>query len=213
MTSSPSVSPGDIDKPVSLLEVLKNRDIWLIATCGLCLSWVEMAMIGHLVLYLTDRLFFTAIAAGGILAIAEAGGAISRPGSGLLSDRVFGGRRKPVFMAMAATAAVICLLVGLLGSKLSLAIYPVILLLGLGGIGFGGIFITLLAEFGGQRGTGKAVGLGNTVSMAGSVLGPIVFGYIVDISGSYKLAWLSLSFVAILCLLLLLPLSEERRRI
>jgi len=209
-TATSSASPA-LD--ASLLEILKSREIWLIGFCGLCLTWVEMAMIAHLVLYLTEVLLFPVVAAGGILAIAEAAGAIARPGSGLLSDRVFGGNRKQVFMLMAGIASATCLLLGLFGSHLSWGIYPVLFLLGVGGIGFGGIFVTLMSEFGGRYGAGKAVGLGGSVGMGGAVLGPVVFGHIVDISGSYEWAWLSLAFMAALCVLLLLFVKEERRKL
>ena len=167
---------------ISLLELLKDRNIWLVAISGLCLAWVEFTIVAHLVLYLTEALLFPVVAAGGLLAMTEAAGAIARPGSGLLSDRVFGGNRKPAFILMAGAAAVMCLLLGLYGSHLSWALYPILFLLGMGGIGWGGIFLTLMSEFGGRYGAGKAAGLGGTVSMGGIILGPVVFGHIVDLS-------------------------------
>ena len=213
MGSSSSVGSAAADTPVPLLEILKSREIWLLALCGLTLTWVEMAMIAHLVLYLTEVLLFGVVAAGGLLAMTEAAGAIARPGSGFLSDRVFGGNRKQVYMLIAGTASIMCLIVGLFGPYLSWALYPVLLLLGIGGIAFGGIHLTLLAEFGGSRGAGKAVGLGSMGALAGSAIGPAFFGYIVDTSGSYKLAWLSLAFLAALCIFLLLFVRERKRKI
>jgi len=200
-------------QPVTLLELIKSREIWLVGLSCFCLCWVEFAAIAHLVLYLTEMLLFPVVIAGGLLAMAEAAGAITRPGSGLLSDRVFNGNRKPVFILMAGTACAMCLLLALFGSHLSWAIYPVLFLLGMGGIGFGGIALTLMSELGGRYGAGKAVGISGTVAMAGTVLGPIAFGYIVDISGSYRLAWLSLTFLAAICVLLLLFVREEQRKI
>ena len=211
----PSSSPVDSAASavaVPLVELLKDRQIWMVAICGLCLAWVEFTIIAHLVLYLTEVLLFPVVAAGGLLAMAEAAGAIARPGSGLLSDRVFGGRRKPIFLLMAGTASAMCLLLGLFGSYLSWALYPVLFLLGMGGIGFGGIFLTLMSEFGGRHGAGKAAGLGGTVTMGGIILGPVVFGHIVDTSGSYELAWLSSAFIAALCILLLLFVREEKKK-
>jgi len=206
---------GDTTESNSLpmLELIKNRDIWLLALSGFCLSWTEFTVIAHLVLYLTESLAFPVVTAGGLLAMATAAGAIARPGSGLLSDRVFGGRRKPVFIMMAATASLMCLILGLWGPYLSWAIYPVLLLFGLGGIGFGGIFYTVISEFGGRHGAGRAIGLGGTISICGSVIGPVIFGYLVDISGSYQLPWLSLAFVAALCLPLIISVREGKRRI
>jgi len=211
--SSSSAGSATADTPVPLLEILKSREIWLLALCGLCLTWVEMAMIAHLVLYLTEVLLFGVVAAGGLLAMTEAAGAIARPGSGFLSDRVFAGNRKQVYLLIAGTASAACLIVGLFGPYLSWALYPVLLLLGMGGIAFGGIQLTLLAEFGGRRGAGKAVGLGSMGALAGSALGPAFFGYIVDTSGSYRLAWLSLALLAALCVFLLLFIRERERKI
>ncbi len=50
-------------------------------------------------------------------------------------------------------------------------------------------------------------------ALAGSAIGPAFFGYIVDTSGSYKLAWLSLAFLAALCIFLLLFVRERKRKI
>ncbi len=62
------------------------------------MTWAEMAPIAHLVLYLTKVLLFSVVATGGLLAMIEVAGAVARPRSGLLSDRVFGGNRKKVFI-------------------------------------------------------------------------------------------------------------------
>lgn len=102
---------------------------------------------------------------------------------------------------------------GFFGSYLSWAMYPVVFLLGLGGIGTGGVWLTLISEFGCRHGAGKASGLAVTVTMGGSILGPVTFGHIVDISGSYELAWLSLVLMAALCILLLLFVREEKRKL
>ena len=212
-TSSSSTGSAAPSIAVPLLEILKSREIWLLAIGGFCFAWVEMAMIAHLVVYLTEERLFTVVAAGGPLAVTEAAGAIARPGSGLVSDRLFGGNRKPIFIMMAGTTSVMCLLVALFGPNLSWGIYPVFFLFGIGGIGFGGILLTLLAEFGGPHGAGKATGLSTTVVMVGSILGPVVFGHIVDTSGSYKLAWLSSAFMAALCVLLLLFVRERKRKL
>ena len=198
---------------VPLLDIFKGREIWLIAISGFCFAWVEMAVIAHLVLHLTEVLLFSVVAAGGLLAVTQAAGAIARPGSGFLSDRVFGGKRKPVLMSMAGIASLMCLILGFFRPYLSWAIYPVLLLLGMGGFGFAGILLTLISEFGGRHGAGKAVGLTVTVANGGAILGPVVFGHIVDISGSYKLAWVSLAFVAALCVLLILFVKEEKRKL
>jgi len=211
--SSRSAGLSGLTTAVPLREILGNREIWLVAFSGGCFSWVDMATMAHLVLYLTEVILVPVVTAGGLLAVAQAAGAVAKPGSGLLSDWVFRGHRKPVFMMMAGISCAMCLLVGLIGSHLSWALYPVLFMLGLAATGFGGVFIALISELGGRQGAGKATGLAITVTMGGSMFGPIVFGHIVDVSASYELAWLSLAFMSAFCVLLLLFVREGRKRI
>ena len=213
VTSTTAKAATSPSSAVSLNEILKNREIWLLAFAGLCLSWVEMAMIAHLVLYLTETLVFGVVAAGGLLAMTEAAGAIARPVAGFVSDRSFGGRRRPVFILMAGISTIMCAVIGLAGPYLSWCLYPALVILGMGSISFGGIWLTMLAEFGGHRGAGRAVGLGGLITLAGSTTGPPCFGYIVDKTGSYAWAWLSLAVLAALCFVLLLFIREGKRKI
>jgi len=212
-TSRNSLGSQAGDMAVPLVEILKSREIWLLAFCGFCMTWVEMALIAHLVLYLTEVMLFGVVAAGGLLAMTEVAGAIARPGGGLLSDRVFGGNRKKVFMLMAGTTSTMCLIMGFLGAYLSWSLYPALLILGMGSISFGGVWLTLLSEFGGRRGAGRAVGLGGMITIAGAAVGPPLFGFIVDTTGSYTWAWLSLAFGGALCVLLLVFVRESKRKI
>ena len=132
ISATGSVGSAAADDAVPLLEIIKSREIWLLALCGFCMTWVEMALIAHLVLYLTEVLLFGVVAAGGLLAMTEVAGAVARPGGGLLSDRVFGGNRKKVFALMAGTTSIMCLIVGLFAPHLSWSLYPVLLILGMG---------------------------------------------------------------------------------
>ena len=196
-----------------LRDVLRNRQIWLVAMGVFFLNWVELAMIGHFVLYLTNGLHFEVRAAGGMLAIAEVAGAIVRPVSGLASDRLFNGRRKPVFLFFAVTSSVMCFVLGLFGNHLTWELYPVVVLFGIGAIGFGGIQLTLLSELGGRGGAAQAAGFGSTIAVGGSILGPITFGHIVDVTGSYETAWLSSGVVGILSVVFLALVDESKRKI
>jgi sugar phosphate permease len=210
--SRPGGGPADpLEGVVPLRRILENREIWLVAMGAFFLNWAEMAMIGHFLIYATKVLLLPVVAAGGLLAVAEAAGAIARPVSGLVSDWMFGGRRKGVFIFFPAVTSVLCLLLGVAGPQLGWALYPAVFLLGIGAIGFGGVYLTLLSELGGRGGAAKAAGLGSTIAVGGSILGPPAFGHIVDVSGSYQLAWLSLAAAAALSVLFLLFVDESRR--
>lgn len=212
-SSCSASSPAVDETPMSVREILKNREIWLLAFCGFCLTWVEMTLVAHLVLYFTEVLLFSVITAGGLAAMTELAGAIARPGSGLLSDRAFNGNRKQVFMLMAGITCITCLIIGFFAPQLAWPLYPVLFFLGMGSKGFGGIHLTLASEMGGPRGAGKAVGFVGIITLAGGVVGPPLFGLIVDSSHSYTLAMLSLALLSAVSLLLLVFVREEHRKI
>jgi MFS transporter, ACS family, aldohexuronate transporter len=196
---------------VPLLRILANRQIWLVAAGAFFLNWAEMAMIGHFVIYATKVLLLPVVAAGGLLAVAEAAGAVARPASGLVSDWIFDGHRKGVFIFFPALTSILCAVLAFSGPRLGWLLYPAVFLLGVGAIGFGGVYLTLLSELGGRGGAAKAAGLGSTIAVGGSILGPPAFGHIVDVSGSYQLAWLSLAAAAAVSVFFLLFVDESRR--
>ncbi len=223
--SGDSVALTDVATPTmgqSLLELLKTRDIWLVALAGFTLVTVEFAVIAHLVLYLTEALFFPVVTAGVILGVTEIGGALGKPGGGFLSDRFFGSSRRKVYMLWGGIACAMCVLITLFGASLSWALYSILsalgfallgFALGVGAIGWGGVHLTLVAELAGKELVGTATGVFGVAVMGGAILGPILFGYIVDATGSYQLAWLSCAVFAAICVAALFFVREGRRRI
>ncbi len=217
---APVVAPSlaastHIDTPSigkSLRELLKSRDIWLVTFAGFALALVEFAIIAHLVLYLTEALFFSVVAAGAILAMTQAGGIIAKPGAGLLSDRFFGGSRKKVFMLWNIITTVMCILITAWGNSLSWAIYPVLFILGLTAIGWGGVQVTLVAELAGTELVGRATAISGMIINAGSIVGPMLFGYLVDRLDSYQPAWLAITIFAAVSVAALFFVRENERR-
>ncbi|MDD4860101.1 MAG: MFS transporter [Dehalococcoidales bacterium] len=195
--------------PPHALEILKNRGIWLVAAFSFFLSLVEFAVTSHLVLYLTESLFFPVVAAGGILAMNQAAGAFSRMAFGLLSDTIFKGKRKPVLIISGVLSCVTCVILSLWGPSLSWMLYPVIFILGAVSMGWGGVMLTLVSELAGRSAAGKAAGMVGTLGAGGVVLGPIVFGFIVDITRSYSLAWMVLAVSSVICVAAILFIKKE----
>ena len=70
-------------------------------------------------------------------------------------------------------------------------------------IGWGGVFGTAAGEIGGPTGAGRVAGFTAAGVNVGIIFGPPLFGYAVDVSGSYGPSWLLLagcSVIAIVCL-------------
>ncbi len=209
-TISQSNSP-DMSYPVT--EVLKKPDVWLLAFAGFCMGAVQFAVNTHLVLYLNRELMLPIITSGGILAITQAGGILGKPGSGFLSDRLWGHSRAKVFTLLSGISCLICLLVAFGGSSLSLMLYPVMFILGMTAFGWGGINLTLAAEFAGPKFVGVVTSMIVVINLAGFTFGPVFFGYIVDVSSSYSIAWLALAICSGLAIIALLFVREDKRLI
>ena len=96
-------------------------------------------------------------------------------------------------------------------SPLSLLL-AIVFLAGLCIVGYQGVSYALIGELAGTTRTGVAMGLMITINAAAATLGTPFFGYIVDRSGSYALAWQSLAgMILVGCVGLTIFLKEARR--
>jgi len=197
----------------SVVEIFKGREIWLLASAAMCLMAVEFSAIAYLVLYLKESLLFPVVTAGFFLAVAEASGAFGKPLAGLVSDRLFHGHRKGVYISMCCIAGAMCLILAFLqqGSP-SWVIVPLCFILGFTAIGWGGLQLTLVGEIAGEKLAGTVTGMTVVIIMVGALIGPPIFGYTVDVTGSYQMGWQLLAALAILAAVLLLFIREEKRR-
>lgn len=196
----------------SLRGLLKSRDLWLVALSGFALAVVEFSIVAHLVLYLNEALAISVLSAGAILAMTQTGGIIAKPGSGLVSDRLFRGSRRKVFMLWNVITMAMCLLITLTVSNLFWGLYPVLFILGFTAIGWGGVQLTLVAELAGKDLAGTATAISGLIMNAGSMVGPMLFGYLVDSTGSYQPAWLALTVFSAIGVIVLFFVREKRQK-
>jgi MFS family permease len=151
------------------------------------------------------------LAASGYLALAQGGGALGRVAFGMLSDRVFGGGRRAPLAIAGCTSALCSVAIAFTGPGTPgpwLAVLA--LVFGFAGIGWNGVQHTLMAELAGPGGATTAVGLGLAVSSAGVMLGPPVFGWLVQTAGGYRGPWIGLAATMAVGLVVL-GLVRERR--
>jgi sugar phosphate permease len=193
-------------------DVLRSRDILLMGFAALFLCMVEFSALAHLVLFLSGDWAYTAVAAGGLLAFCQAAGAVGKPLSGLVSDRALGGRRRPALIVLAGLACLACVILAAARPGQAWALWPALVLLGVGAVGWGGLFGTLAGETAGPAAAGAAAGVTTAIDNIGIFAGPPLFGLIVDRTGSYSLAWWTMAGAAVLAGVLL-ALVRERSRV
>jgi MFS family permease len=150
---------------------------------------VEFAALAHLVLFLHLDWGYSVVAAAGLLALCQAAGALGKPLSGLVSDRLLGRRRKAPLMALAVFSVVACAILAVIGPGQTGLLWAALILLGVGAVGWGGLLGTLAGETAGAAAAGAAAGVTAAIDNLGIFVGPPLFGLIVDRTGSYAPAW------------------------
>ena len=193
------------------LAVVRSRDILLLGLAAMFLCMVEFAALAHLVLFLHIDWAYSVLAAAGLLAVCQAAGAVGKPLSGLVSDRLLGRRRKAPLLALAGLAGVACAILALLGPGHTWLLWTALVMLGVGAVGWGGLFGTLAGETAGSAAAGAAAGVTAAIVNVGIFIGPLLFGLIVDRSGSYAPAWWAMVGAAVLAACLLALVREPRR--
>lgn len=196
----------------ALCEVLLSRDLWLVALSTLVFAGMQTVWMGYAVLYLRDVVGVPLLAAGGYLALAQGSGMAGRVAFGVLSDRVFGGRRRAPLLVAGVGSALCSLAMAWTGpGSNALWLAALALVFGFVGIGWNGVQHTLMAELAGPRAAGTALGFGLAVSSAGVTLAPPIFGWCVERAGGYRPVWIGLA-VTMAGALALLALVRERPR-
>ena len=190
--------------------VIANRDLWLVGVSTLIFAGVQTVFLAFLVLYLRDVVHIALVVAAKYLVTAQVGGAIARIGFGLLSDRLFGGRRR-IVLAIAGLGSMACALALAAtapGTGPGLLV-PLAVGIGVFGVGWNGVQHTLMAELAGPRAAGTAVGLGLAISSLGVTVCPPIFGLVVERLGGFGAAWVALAAGMLVALLLLMPVRER----
>jgi len=167
--------------------VLRSRSVWLAGVLGFLSYALYLFVNSWGSSYLTGEIGLSLAASGLVVAVFPAVGVLSRVSSGLLSDRVFGGRRQPVLIGSFGLAAPLVLVftrletVPMLVGALFCAGFAIQLTLGLS--------FTYVRELVDANVAATAVAFQTSVGLAGAFLSPIAGGAVVDAAG-FEVAFL-----------------------
>jgi MFS family permease len=122
----------------------------------------------------------------------------------VISDRAFGGQRKGVLVGIGIGSVALLGLLGLVAPAISpVILLSLIFLSGVCMIGYQGVSYALIGELAGSARTGAALGIVISVNSLGAILGTPLFGYLVDQTGSYAIAWSALGATVLIGVLAL----------
>jgi MFS family permease len=187
---SDGAAPPSAKEPAGLL--VKSL-LWL--SFGTALMLVgQMSLITYVPLYLKETRGISSYWASQALALTQLGGTVGRVGWGVVSDRLFYGARKNVLVLIGILSVALTASLGFLPNDASLVVLlPLIFFAGVCMVGYQGVYYALIGEIAGKARTGAALGMVITVNSVGTIIGTPLFGYIVDITGSYATAWQALA--------------------
>jgi MFS family permease len=183
---------------VELSVFMRRPGVIVVFLSGLALSTAQSSVLAYLALYAKETFAVSAVAAGQVLALAQLGGTAARLAWGAVSDRFFGGRRRPGVVASALLGASAYALFALGPGLPAAAIVPLAFVAGAGAFGWVGLYFALVAEIGGTRYAGLLTGVAVAFAWSGVLVGPPLFGVLLGFTGSYAWPWLALALVATL---------------
>ena len=163
-------------------EALNTSQFWMFSAMYFCVGFSLSAVLVHIVPYVTD-LGIPAMIAANILAVIGGLNFAGRIGIGGVADRI--GIKSSLIISF------VLLSVSTFSLQLARELWVFYLLaatLGFGGGGVVALGSPLVAELFGLKAHGAIFGSVSFALMAGSAVGPIVAGYIFDITDSYYIA-------------------------
>ncbi|MFC2066499.1 MFS transporter [Chloroflexota bacterium] len=199
--------------PAIFKTILQNRDLMITMIWGAILVGIQYIVLSYFMLFMIEEQELSPVMAGGLLAIAQVSSIISRVLWGAVSDFIFHGRRIAVLAIIGFITATWMLGASLMSVDVPrIALYLMAIVIGISTFSFHGVFVTLVGEQARAEAIGVTMGVEAMVNRASMVASPPLFGYLVDISSSYSLAWRVAAVIAVACTLFFMTFTREPQR-
>jgi MFS transporter, ACS family, hexuronate transporter len=172
-------------------HLLHNKPLLMVSVAAMGLTGAQLSLSTYMVIFASQSLKYSLVVAGSFLALYEIGGSIGRIAWGMVSDRCFGGERTPVLMIIALITSLNSMILAFMRATTGMWYFVLIIfIMGFCVAGFNGIWMNYASESVSRSFSGVASGLSLGIGSWGVVLGPPLFGWIIDWSGSFSFAWL-----------------------
>ena len=191
----------------SFQQAIKTRQLWLLCIAPLFFGFSLQIMAVHIVPYATDQ-GISAASAAILLSLIGGVGTLGRVILGASGDRIGNKLAYIVSFGLVSVA-----LFWLLVSRELWMLYLFAIAFGFGYGGIASLISPVTAEHFGLNSIGVILGIILFICAVGETVGPVVAGYIFDVSGSYMMAFLIcavLSSLGLLLILLLKPVDLKK---
>jgi len=200
------VTGVDVSQSLSLEEAARTPQFWLVVSVFFCFGFVAYGLTVHLVPHIT-QLGISDINAANVLAV---NGGIGIVGNfvlgGFIGDRI--GNRKAFIIGFILAVVALVWLVPI--SELwMLYLFAIVFGLALGSMGTSES--PLVARLFGLTSHGLIYGVMGLGFTFGGAVGPVVIGYICDVTGSYQTAFIVCAALSVIGLVLMVILKPTKQ--
>ena len=187
---------------VNVVAELRKPELMVNMLVVPLLAGGQAAIGTFLIIYLQEmELFGSEVSLGSFLTTVMVAGTLGRIGWGVVSDRLLSGDRIKTMIIISLTGLIGSAgMIGLHKGVSPLLVYLLAALMGTGFLGFHGVLFACLAEFIDSRRAGSVTGVMVSVSWAGIVIMPVIFGALADYAG-YRWGWLMLAATSLLSMI------------
>jgi len=182
---------SEVEAGVTLKEALRSISFWLIAGAFFIVLFCAATILLHIVPHTTDL----GISPSNAAKVLSTLGALSIAGRflmGVAGDRV--GNRNALIICFG------CLAIGTVWLQFADRLWMLYLFACVHGFAHGGFFALIapiLADYFGTRDQGVILGIVIFISNIGSSVGPVLAGYVFDVSGSYQVIFMLLTGLSV----------------
>lgn len=194
------------DPQFTLSQALRHRSFWLLSVAMALRHLVTEGVSVHFVILLVDRGWSTE-AASGLLGVSALIGAPARVGMGWLGDML---DKRRLVMGLLLALSFSVLLMGY--TAVALVFTPCMIIYSLAYGGLASLQEPIRADYFGTKAFATIQGVSRSVTTAGTFMGPIIAGFLYDLTKSYTIAFGIFAVVSLLsafCMFLAKPPAKS----
>ncbi|NQD64916.1 MFS transporter [Bacillus haikouensis] len=196
----------------SMLKMMRNKPLMLVSISAMGLSGSQLCLVTYIVIFCYEYLHLSLFLSGVLLVISEVCGSVGRIVWGMISDRLFNGRRVIILMMISGIAGLSSMTLAFIPTYTSFwMMIPITMVFGFAISGFNAIWMNVASEVVDPEYSGLSSGFSITLGSVGVITLPPIFGFIVDSFGSFTSGWIMIAGIMILVFTLLLLLSMEMK--
>lgn len=186
----PREAPAGRSRFGAMGDVLKDWNFVRFVLCNSMFNVGQNNFFSYLTLFVREAAQVSQELAGLCYGMAQTASVIGRTGWGAISDFLFKGRRKALTVAIGTAAAILLASMAAIEPRAGIVLAAALaLLLGLTVASYAPLMQTMAVECVPPRLAGSATGFTLVGTHVGSIVGPPLFGWVVDVTGLFDSGW------------------------